>query len=79
MSVTLTMWWPSPETLSDLVVEDAEGGFSLSAPEDTECSAWLEYWSQSPEHQEFFCQQFLTVLTAYLKSLENGKAEDQPL
>ena len=76
----LEMWWPSPQAFSDLTVEDTEGGFSLEAPDGTECAVWLDYWSQDEEHHEFFEREFTQVLIDYVKTLENqhGKNEDQP-
>ena len=75
--MTLTMWWPAPEVLNDLSVDDAEDGFTLSAPNDTECGEWLAHWNQSEEHQKVFHQAFTEVLENYLKHLtnEDGKTE----
>lgn len=65
---------------SDLTVEDTEEGFSLEAPDGTECATWLSYWSQDEEHHEFFEKEFIRVLLDAVKSHEstNGKNEDQP-
>lgn len=73
----LEMWWPSPEAFDDLVVEDAEHGFDLSAPDNTECAEWLGYWNQDEEHQKVFNDAFLSVITTHaLKTLEqHGKTE----
>lgn len=75
--MSLTMWWPAPKALDDLTVEDAEEGFTLQAPDDTECGAWLEFWSQSEEHQQFFNEQFNQVLLNYLDT-QDGQTQDQP-
>ena len=74
------MWWPSPQAFSGLTVEDTEEGFSLEAPDGTECAAWLEYWSQDDEHHEFFEKEFIRVLLDYVNTIENqhGQSEDQP-
>jgi len=56
-------WWPSPEAFDDLTVEDNEEGFTLDAPDDTECGEWLAYWNQSSEHIELFTEEFTKVLT----------------
>jgi hypothetical protein len=71
------MWWPSPEALKDLKVNDFEKGFELEAPSNSECAEWLNFWSQSEEHQEFFNGQFVQMLTDYLATL-NGENQDQP-
>ena len=71
------MWWPSPEALKDLQVEDSEEGFTLSAPDGTDCAAWLNYWSCSEEHQKVFNEAFTDMLQAYLYTLENQHGEDE--
>lgn len=68
------MWWPHLDSMSDLIIEDTETGWSLSAPEDTECANWLSYFSQSEEHRSFFEEHFNEMLLTYCKKLEeNGK------
>ena len=78
--MSLTMWWPSPEAFDDLIVEDAENGFDLSAPDKTECGQWLGYWNQSEEHQKFFTSEFTKVLLEYANQTleQHGKAEAIP-
>jgi len=68
-------WWPHPDALHDLTVEDVEGGFDLSAPDDSECGAWLGYWNQSPEHLELFTKEFMKSITTYLDTLD-GKTQE---
>lgn len=76
----LTMWWPHPDSFSDLTVEDTDNGYSLSAPDDTECAAWLSYWSQDEEHHVFFEQEFIKVLFNHIKTLENdGETQSNPV
>ncbi len=77
---TLEMWWPSPEAFEDLIVEDAEHGFDLSAPDDTECGEWLAYWAQDEEHHEVFTEEFTAVLRDYANQIleSNGKDEELP-
>ena len=55
-------WWPDPSAFDDLTVEDAEEGFTLTAPDDTECGEWLAYWNRSPEHLELFTEAFTQAL-----------------
>lgn len=73
----LRMWWPSPEAFDDLVVEDAEHGFDLSAPDATECGEWLSFWNQDEEHHTFFEQEFIQVLKNYAESIleHHGQTE----
>ena len=62
-------WWPGIESLEDLVVESAEEGFLLSAPAQTLCSDWLEYWSKTPEREALFSQEFQKVLLNHAKQI----------
>ena len=70
-------WWPDPSAFEDLTVEDAEGGFTLTAPDDTECGDWLTYWNQSPEHIELFTEAFTECLQNYIDTTieENGQTK----
>ena len=77
MSTSLAMWWPSPEALKDLSVNDSPEGFELQAPTGSECASWLNYWDQSDEHRKFFQEQLVQSLLNYLDTL-NGKTEVQP-
>jgi hypothetical protein len=74
------MWWPSPEAFEDLTVEDAEHGFDLSAPDDTECGEWLAFWSQDEAHHKIFEEEFTAVLRNYANEIltQNGQNEDLP-
>jgi len=81
--VEMEWWWPSAEAFNDLEVTDIEDGWQLSAPDDTELSEWLGYWSQDEEHHSLFQTVFLKALTDHanlvLNDLEkNGKDEVIP-
>ena len=78
--IDFEMWWPSPEALNDLTVEDAEHGFDLSAPDGTECAEWLAYWSQDETHHKTFEDEFIKILTLYANQIleTHGKNENQP-
>lgn len=73
------IWWPSPEALDDLTVEDSEEGFSLSAPDNTECAAWLAYYNQTEELREQFNREFLAAITDYVKTLNLTNEDGSPL
>jgi hypothetical protein len=77
---TPKMWWPSPEAFEDLTVKDAEHGFDLSAPDDTECGDWLAFWSQDEAHHTVFEKEFTEVLrNSANRVLENhGENEELP-
>ena len=62
MTETIEMWWPSPEAFEDLTVEDAEEGYTLSAPDNTLCAEWLAYWNQDEAHHEVFEKEFIGAL-----------------
>ena len=76
---TLEMWWPSPEAFEDLTVEDAEHGFDLSAPDDTECGEWLAYWNQDEAHHKVFEEEFITVLRNYANRVLENHGENEIL
>ena len=59
-------WWPSPEAFDDLTVEDNEEGFTLDAPDNTECGEWLAYWNQSSEHIELFTEELTKCLQNHI-------------
>lgn len=77
---SLEFWWPSPEAFEDLVVEDSDTGFLLSAPDHTECGEWLAYWNQNEEYHTHFEQEFTKVLQNYAQSIldEHGQNEVLP-
>lgn len=64
---TTEIWWPSLKALNDLVVEDAKEGFTLSAPDGTECADWLAYYNQTTELQEQFTTALTDALMNYIK------------
>jgi len=64
------IWWPSAQALDELIIEEIPEGFSLSAPDGTECSAWLGYYMESEERQEQFNKCFLEAIITYAKHLE---------
>ena len=70
-------FWPSPEAFDDLTVEDTDEGFTLTAPDDSECGEWLAYWNQSPDHIELFTEEFTKVLKNYADFIleEHGQTE----
>ena len=73
--MSLAMWWPSPEALGDLTLNEDEGGFELQAPSGSECAEWINHWNQSEEHKKFFNDQFVQMLTNYLNTLD-GETQD---
>jgi hypothetical protein len=76
---TLEMWWPSPEALEDLTVKDAEHGFDLSAPDDTECGEWLAFWNQDGAHHKVFEEEFTAVLRNYANLVLENHGENEIL
>lgn len=73
------MWWPSPEALKDLQVEDSGEGFTLSAPDGTDCAEWLNFWSQSEGHIQIVSKAFEEMLRTHLNTLENQHGENEEL
>ena len=70
-----TIWWPHPSAFDDLTVEETETGFEFSAPDGTECAAWLEYFMETPERHAAWEAEILASLSAYLHHLENGQTQ----
>jgi hypothetical protein len=76
---TREMWWPSPGAFEDLTVEDAEHGFNLSAPDDTECGEWLAFWNQDEAHHKVFEEEFTAVLHNYANRVLENHGENEIL
>jgi hypothetical protein len=72
-------WWPHSEAFQDLTVEDTEEGFTLSAPDDTECAEWLSYWDQDEAHRKFFEDTFIQVLTDQANKTLETHGENQSI
>ena len=70
----IRMWWPDPKALQDLVVEETEHGFELSAPDDSECGYWLRYFTETEELKQEFQNELETCLLNYIK-VHDGKNE----
>lgn len=70
MTDNITMWWPHPDAFDELVVEDWVDGYTLSGPEDSDIGAWITFWNQSPEHAEFFSEQFVKTLIDHVNNTE---------
>lgn len=71
---TLTMWWPHPDAFDELVVEDWVDGYTLSGPENSDIAAWISFWNQSPEHTEFFSEQFIKTLKDHVNNTKESHA-----
>ena len=70
------IWWPHPSAFDDLTVTDTEDGFILDAPDGTECGDWLKYFSETPERQMVFQEEFTKMLLEQINFLESHKAEN---
>jgi hypothetical protein len=65
------MWWPHPDDMKDLTVEESpDGGFCFSAPEGSECARWLDYFNQTEELRAQFGATIIEALKAYIKKEE---------
>ena len=72
-------WWPHPDAFEDLTVEDTDKGFTLSAPDDTECAEWLAYWDQDEAHHKIFEDEFIQVLTHHANKTIETHGENEVL
>ena len=77
MTNTIEMWWPSPDAFEDLMVEDTETGFDLSAPDGSECGDWLAHWNQDEAHHKVFEQQFVHILSQYANQVLEAHGETE--
>jgi len=68
------MWWPHPDAFSDLTVEDTEGGWEFSAPDESECGQWLSFYSQSEELSEEFQREVISCLLNHCDKI-NGESK----
>ena len=60
-------WWPHPDSLSQLVVEDTEEGFALCAPNESEVGQWLAHYNSTEELQAQFNEEFTKALMNLVK------------
>jgi len=60
-------WWLHPDSFSELVVEDTEEGWSLSAPNESEAGQWLAYYNSTEELQAQFNEEFKKALMNRVK------------
>ena len=61
------MWWPNPEAINELTVEETPEGFSFSAPEGSECSKWLEHFNQTEELRQEFSKAIIDTILKYIE------------
>jgi hypothetical protein len=66
-----SFWWPHPDAFNDLTVSDIDDGWQLSAPDDTELAAWINYWNQDEEHHALFQTVFVRALTEHANLILN--------
>lgn len=71
------MWWPDPSAFDSLDVTDTEDGWQLSAPDGTECAAWLAHWNQDKEHRAVFHDAFLQILLEKSNSILEQYGENK--
>lgn len=69
------MWYPNPAALYDLIVTKTEDGFEFSAPDNTECAAWLGHYNSSEELHAEFSNAIIGVITDYIEDLESGSSQ----
>ena len=77
------IWWPHPSAIDDLVVdwiseEDGSATIQLSAPDDTECADWLNYFNETEERKAAFGREFIRALLDQIKLENNGKSKGIP-
>lgn len=68
----MSIWYPSPGALDDLTVTENEDGFEFSAPEGTECAAWLGHYDSTDELREEFNTTIVTSIKDLIEELERN-------
>lgn len=69
------IWWPHPSAFDDLTVEETETGFEFSAPDGTECAAWLAYFTETPERHAAWEAEILRSITQLIEHYKNGEGK----
>ena len=68
----MSIWYLSPGALDDLTVTENEDGFEFSAPEGTECAAWLGHYDSTDELREEFNTAIVTSIKDLIEELERN-------
>jgi len=68
-------WWPHPDSFYEVVVEDTEEGWSLSAPDESEAGKWLAHYNSTEELHAQFTEELTKAL---MDQLERGSTLKPP-
>jgi hypothetical protein len=71
----MSIWYLSLSALDDLTVTENEDGFEFSAPEGTECAAWLGHYDSTAELREEFSTAIIASLIDRIEELERNGSE----
>jgi hypothetical protein len=71
----MAIWYPSLKAFDDLMIVETEDGLEFSAPDGTECAAWLGYYNSTEELREEFNADINGVLTEHIERLESGSSQ----
>jgi hypothetical protein len=66
-------WWPNPDSFYEVVVEDTEEGFALTAPDKSEAGQWLAYYNSTEELHAQFNQELIKALMDRVKHCNTEK------
>lgn len=70
------MLLPSPQVINDLIIEECDEGFILSAKDNTECAAWLAHYNETEELRKEFEDWFVGLLQNRLEELQQSDNEN---
>lgn len=70
------MLLPSPQVIDDLIVEEYDGTFLLSAKDNTECASWLAHYSKTEKLRKEFEEWFVGILQNRLDELQQSDNEN---
>jgi hypothetical protein len=66
----ISMNLPNVSILDDLTITEIEDGFQFSAPNGTQCAAWLSYYDSTDELREEFSEMIISALKTSLNEAQ---------
>jgi hypothetical protein len=72
----ISMNLPNVSILDDLTITEIEDGFQFSAPDGTQCAAWLSYYNSTDELREEFSELIISALKTRLEEIEGQHGDE---
>ena len=67
---------PNVSILNDLTITEIEDGFQFSAPNCTQCAAWLSYYDSTDELREEFSELIISALKTRFEEIEGQHGDE---